>query len=127
MNTIASFTPLRTPVPNAGGRVFQLARERAAWAHKSAKSGTTFGLSTPGCPPGASDHRQDITHRGQVDLAGLKPDDVRVEVVWGQVGINGTLVNTEVTVLNPVARKALTVYSHDSNPARPAAWATLFA
>jgi starch phosphorylase len=37
--------------------------------------------------------------RASVDLAGLKPEDVRVEVVVGRVGTSGSLEDTEVMVL----------------------------
>jgi starch phosphorylase len=40
--------------------------------------------------------------RAAVDLAGLKPSDVRVEVVVGRIGVNGQLEDTEVMVLPPV-------------------------
>jgi starch phosphorylase len=43
--------------------------------------------------------------RTTVNLAGLKPDDVRVEVVVGRVGVNGRLEDTEVMVLPPVEQR----------------------
>jgi starch phosphorylase len=38
-----------------------------------------------------------------VDLAGLKPEDVRVEAVLGRVGPSGRLVQSEVVHLAPAA------------------------
>jgi starch phosphorylase len=43
--------------------------------------------------------------RAVVDLAGLKPEDVRVEVVIGRVGPQGQLEQTEVALLPPVEQR----------------------
>ena len=43
--------------------------------------------------------------RAAVDLAGLQPEDVRVELVMGRVGASGGLEDTEVMVLAPVEQK----------------------
>jgi starch phosphorylase len=43
--------------------------------------------------------------RAAVDLAGLEPEDVRVEVVIGRVGASGGLEDTEVMVLPAVEKK----------------------
>jgi starch phosphorylase len=42
--------------------------------------------------------------RAAVDLAGLEPEDVRVEVVIGRVGASGGLEDTEVMVLPAVEK-----------------------
>jgi starch phosphorylase len=42
-----------------------------------------------------------IPFRAVVDLSGLKPDDVRVEVVVGTVNVNGELQGIEVLALSP--------------------------
>ena len=44
-----------------------------------------------------------------IDLAGLTPADVRVEVVVGHVGVNGNLEETEVMALSAVEQRG-TVY-----------------
>ncbi|MCS7315383.1 MAG: alpha-glucan family phosphorylase [Bryobacterales bacterium] len=43
--------------------------------------------------------------RAVVDLAGLRPEDVRVEVVLGRVGPHGELQETEVLLLPPVEER----------------------
>jgi starch phosphorylase len=40
--------------------------------------------------------------RASLDLAGLKPDDVRVEAVVGRIGISGQLEETHVLTLAPL-------------------------
>jgi starch phosphorylase len=47
--------------------------------------------------------------RTAVELAGLKPEDVRVEVVLGRVGVNGQLEDTEVMVLPPIEQRGSVV------------------
>ncbi len=46
-----------------------------------------------------------IPVRVAVDLAGLKPNDVRVEAIVGRVGPNGRLEQTEVMLLPPVEQR----------------------
>lgn len=46
-----------------------------------------------------------IPVRAVVELAGLKPEDVRVEVVLGRVGVHGQLEETEVLLLPPVEER----------------------
>lgn len=43
-----------------------------------------------------------VNVRAILDLAGLRPADVRVEAVLGRVGVNGQLENTETLSLKPV-------------------------
>lgn len=47
--------------------------------------------------------------RATVDLAGLKPSDVRVEAVIGQVGVNGQLQSTYTLPLVPVEERGSVV------------------
>jgi starch phosphorylase len=42
-----------------------------------------------------------VAVRTAIDLAGLQPTEVRVEVVMGRVGTDGGLEDTEVLVLPP--------------------------
>ena len=43
--------------------------------------------------------------RTSVDLAGLTPEDVRVEAIVGRIGSNGQLEETEILTLSPVEQK----------------------
>jgi starch phosphorylase len=48
---------------------------------------------------------QPIGLRAVVDLAGLRPSDVKVEAVVGRVGVEGHLEDTEVMTLAPSAEQ----------------------
>ncbi len=55
--------------------------------------------------------------RAVVDLAGLRPEDVRVEVVLGRVGPHGELEDTEVLLLPPVEeRGSVAVFQREVVP-----------
>ena len=57
--------------------------------------------------------------RAAIDLAGLKPEDVRVEVVMGRVGASGGLEETEVMVLPAVEQQgAVAVFGKEIVPQR---------
>jgi starch phosphorylase len=57
--------------------------------------------------------------RAGVELAGLKPEDVRVEVVLGRVGTTGALEDTEVVVLKPKEMNGtVAVYEREVVPDR---------
>jgi starch phosphorylase len=46
-----------------------------------------------------------VPMRAVVDLAGLKPEDVRVEVVVGRVGVTGQIEESEVLTLPAVEQR----------------------
>jgi starch phosphorylase len=51
--------------------------------------------------------------RAVLDLAGLQPEDVRVEVAVGRIGSDGQLQGTRVALLAPSATKdGLHVFTH---------------
>jgi starch phosphorylase len=57
--------------------------------------------------------------RAAVDLAGLQPEDVRVEVVVGRVGTSGSLEDTEVMVLPAKEQNgAVTIFERQVVPDR---------
>ncbi|MDP2996231.1 MAG: alpha-glucan family phosphorylase [Bryobacterales bacterium] len=60
-------------------------------------------------PEGALLSGQPMPLRAVVDLAGLKPDDVRVEAVIGSVGSGGRLERTEVLSLPPAGQQGAAV------------------
>ncbi len=97
---------------------FQQARSRAAWTREIQQAwGNVRFVDTGAIPSEPLTSGKTLPIYARVDLAGLKPHDVRVEVVWGQVGINGTLENTEVTVLKPGEQTGtITTYAKDLAP-----------
>jgi starch phosphorylase len=57
--------------------------------------------------------------RAGVDLAGLRPEDVRVEVVVGRVGTSGALEDTQVMLLRPTEMQgSVAVYEREVVPDR---------
>ena len=57
--------------------------------------------------------------RAAIELAGLEPDDVRVEMVMGRVDSNGNLEDTEVMVLPPVEKHgSVAIFGKDVVPER---------
>jgi starch phosphorylase len=81
------------------------ARELAGWTANVHKvwDMVSFTETGPG-PDGAVLNGQPISLRAVVDLAGLGPNDVRVEAVVGKVGANGQLEETEVITLPSVEK-----------------------
>jgi starch phosphorylase len=57
--------------------------------------------------------------RASIDLAGLKPEDVRVELVLGRIDSDGHLEETEVLVLPAIEQQAAAfVFGKDILPER---------
>ena len=100
------------------GGNFQKARELAAW---SARVGEVwdqvwFVESSPALVEPVTSGRA-VHVRALVEMAGLQPQDVRVEVVMGRVGTTGGLEETAVVQL-PASeqRGSATVFSRDLTP-----------
>jgi glycogen phosphorylase len=85
---------------------FENARERVKWNSKvrGAWDRVRF-VETGPAPSGPVTSGVTVPVRAAVDLAGLDPDDVRVELVMGRVSANGGLEETEVLVLPAVEKK----------------------
>jgi starch phosphorylase len=82
----------------AGG--FEEARARAAWNGRVREIWQNVGFVDMGpAPNGPVMSGKTIPVRTGIQLAGLKPDDVRVECVIGTVGASGGLEETEVILL----------------------------
>jgi glycogen phosphorylase len=85
---------------------FAKARQKTKW---NAEVGRVWDqvqfveLDTP--PSGPVLSGKPVPVKTAVNLAGLKPDDVRVEVVVGRVGVNGQLEETEVMMLPPIEQR----------------------
>ena len=112
------YSPAHAAFVDLKSNHFAKARERTAWSLRinSVWNNVRFvetGVSqseplTSGKP---------LPVRTKIDLAGLNADDVRVEVVWGQVGSNGMLEHTEVAMLKPTERDgSITEYAKDLVP-----------
>jgi starch phosphorylase len=102
------------------GGDYALLREKAAWDKKvrDAWDSVRFVEAGPG-PVGSVISGRPVPVRAAIDLAGLEPSDVQVEVVIGSVDNNGHLEETEVVVLPPVERhERVAVFARDIVPER---------
>ena len=79
---------------------FQPARDRARWNQRVQEVWDKVGFVEIGPGPDVSVLTGlPIPVRAVVNLAGLSPDDVRVEAVVGRIGVNGNLEETQVMTL----------------------------
>lgn len=115
-------TQLYDPAHAAFARVasqdFDLARRKVDWNRAVERSWERVRFVETGPGPEASVlSGKPITLRAVVDLAGLKPDDVRVEAVVGRVGVDGDLEDTQVLILPPAGElDSAYVFSTDLVP-----------
>ncbi len=81
-------------------------RQKARWNADVQRAWGSVSFVEMGPPPDLNVlSGQPIPVRVGVDLAGLKPEDVRVEAVVGRVGPSGRLEETEVLSLPPVEQR----------------------
>ena len=99
---------------------FELAKDIARWnARVRGLWDRIRFLETGPAPSGAIISGRPVPVRAVVDLAGLAPDDVRLEVVIGRVGTDGGLEDTEVVVVPAVEHNGtVAVFSKDIIPDR---------
>lgn len=97
---------------------FASVRERASWKSGVERVWDRVRFVEIGPDPdGALLSGQALPLRTVADLAGLRPDDVRVEAVVGRIGVNGQLEQTEVLVLPVVGQQGdAYVFAKDSVP-----------
>jgi glycogen phosphorylase len=82
---------------------FDLARTRTRWNARVREVWDRVRFVETGpAPVGSVTSGLPVPVRASIDLAGLTPEDVRVEVVVGRVGTDGSLEDTEVMVLPPM-------------------------
>jgi starch phosphorylase len=87
---------------------FSLARERAGWNARVRHVWDRVRFVDTGAgPAGTVTSGRAVAVRASIDLAGLSPEDVRVEVVVGRVGTDGSLEDTEVMVLPPLEQNGV--------------------
>jgi glycogen phosphorylase len=89
---------------------FEMAREKARWNAEVKKVWDQVQFVELGAPPdGPVLSGRPVTVRTAVDLAGLRAEDVRVEVVVGRIGVNGQLEDTEVMLLPAIEQRGQVV------------------
>jgi len=101
---------------------FKMVRDKARWNGRIRElwDRVKFVESAPGAAhSGSVTSGKPVPVRAAIDLAGLTPDDVRVEVVMGRVDSNGYLEETEVMVLPPMEQTGqVAVFGKDIVPDR---------
>jgi starch phosphorylase len=114
------YHPAHVAYSRLRGADFQEVRDRVRWNAQVRKvwDAVRF-VETGAAPTGTVTSGKAVAVRTAVDLAGLKPEDVRVELVLGRVGIDGGLEDTEVQVLPPVEQNgSVAVFAKDVVPDR---------
>jgi glycogen phosphorylase len=99
---------------------YGLAKDKARWNLRIREvwDRVRFVETGPG-PVGSVTSGKPVPVRAAIDLAGLKAEEVRVEVVMGFVDSNGHLEETEVMVLPPVEQhESVGVFGKDLVPER---------
>jgi len=99
---------------------FRLVHEKADWNARIREvwDRVRFVEAGPG-PGGTVTSGKPVPVRAAIDLAGLRPQDVRVEVVVGRVDSNGNLEDTEVLVLPPTELQGpVAIFEKDVVPER---------
>ncbi|MGI8989104.1 MAG: alpha-glucan family phosphorylase [Bryobacteraceae bacterium] len=97
---------------------FEKARERASWNARVRRVWDRVNFVEMGpAPIGAVTSGKTVPVRAAVEMAGLAPDDVRVEVVVGRVGTSGGLEETELLTLPATEQVgSVTVFARDIVP-----------
>ena len=105
---------------------FDSARRSVKWSGKVREVwDRVHFVETGPAPAGPVTSGITVPVRATVDLAGLDPEDVRVELVMGRVGASGSLEETEVMVLPAVEseRHDRHFRQGDRRRSRPGGWA----
>jgi len=109
---------------------YSLAREKVRWNSRVREvwdrvrfvdAASLNGSAPQGLPvgPGSFTTGKPLPVRAAIELAGLRPEDVRVEVVVGRVDSNGHLEETEVMTLPPVEQQGtVAVFGREILPER---------
>ncbi len=97
---------------------FDSARRRVKWSGRVREVwDRVHFVETGPAPHGPVTTGLTVPVRATVDLAGLDPEDVRVELVMGRVGASGSLEDTEVMVLPVVERNgSAAIFAKDIAP-----------
>jgi starch phosphorylase len=101
-------------------RGYQQIREKSRWNTRIREAWDRVRFAESGPAPAlAVTSGSAVPVRAAIDLAGLTPDDVRVELVMGRVDSNGHLEDTEVVLLPPMEQQGpVAVFGADVVPER---------
>lgn len=91
---------------DVSGKNFEAARQRSMWETRIRERWDQIRFLGSDEGPGDSVvSGSSVTIKAMLDLAGLAPEEVRVEAVVGQIGLTGGLCQTEAIPLRPVEQK----------------------
>ena len=112
------YDPAHRAFVETRARDFALARQRALWNTRIRQVWDRVNFVEIGSAPiGAVTSGRSVPVRAAVEMAGLAPDDLRVEAVVGRVGTSGGLEETEVIVLPPTEQvDSVTVFAKEVVP-----------
>jgi starch phosphorylase len=90
---------------------YESVREKARWTAQIRQVWDRVRFVDAGGPPplGSVTSGKPLAVRAAIDLAGLKPGDVRVELVLGRIDSGGHLEDTEVMLLPPIEQQGSAV------------------
>jgi len=99
---------------------YSLLREKASWNARIREVWDRVRFVDPGAGPAATVvSGKPLPVRAAIELAGLEPGDVRVEMVMGRIDSNGHLEETEVMVLPAVEKHdTVAIFGKDVLPER---------
>ncbi|HUP03367.1 MAG TPA: alpha-glucan family phosphorylase, partial [Bryobacteraceae bacterium] len=115
------YEPAHSQHLRAAANDYAAVREKARWTSRIREAWDRVKFVEMGGPAPASSliGGKPLQVRTAVDLAGLTPDDVRVELVLGRVESDGRLADTEVMVLPAMDRQGpAVVFGKDVAPER---------
>jgi starch phosphorylase len=114
------YEPAHTVHVRLRNESYEFVREKARWNARIREVWDRVKFVDAGpAPSGTVVSGGPVAVRAAVDLAGLTPDDVRVEVVMGRVGSNGHLEETEVVVIPPQEQNgSVAIFAKDVVPER---------
>lgn len=82
---------------------FEKARQKARWTRHVQEVWSQVQFSGIGPDPGKTvSTGSSFPLEASIELAGLRPEDVRVEAIVGRIGVTGQLEDTQVILLPPV-------------------------
>jgi starch phosphorylase len=97
---------------------YERARQRVGWNNRVREVwDRVYFMDSAASPVGAVTSGQPVAIQTAIDLAGLSPDDVRVEAVIGPIGATGYLEDAEVVVLKPAGQNGnATLFGREVTP-----------
>jgi starch phosphorylase len=99
------YEPAHTDAVRLMQNGYEAARAAARWEERVRQVWDQVRFVETGpAPAGSIMSEHPVQVRAAIDLAGLEPTEVRVEVVMGRVGTDGALEETEVLVMPPTGQ-----------------------